>query len=477
MDNLYVLSVGGSGARVLRSLVMLLSAGVDMGRLKKIVPIIIDTDSGGGNLEDSVDLIKRYQRLRKHFWIAGTSAFSVEIAEPDGGFVLPLDGVDQKTFAQYIGYQAMSRESQNLIQCLFDPEKDLKMELRVGFKGKPSMGGIVFEQLQRNPNYINWIQDINQNPADNGLFIISSIFGGTGASGFPAIIKSIRSQQGAIAQSHIGSLSILPYFTLKPNPESTIDPASFYAKSRSALKYYLHNLLGDNSLDSHYWIGDSKMAIYDNHEGGKKQNNPAYYVELVGAMMLRHYAIKTNPQQRPSRCQEYEYGLDAPQDETQITFKHLGVDDRSKLAPALTSLYLAYRYLNHYDVLDSSSTPQPWLKDVHNQLDPTLLGELKEHLAAYIQWLREMSTADGRRFAPITIDQEVDELYSSVKDYEIKKGFFGGLLSSKPINDFTERLNKRKPNGNLNQEQAHHHLLKVLTEVGRDIAAEEIKLK
>ena len=63
MKEVYVLAIGGSGARILRSLVMLLAAGVETGA--KIVPIIIDPDEGAGNLSETIQLLELYQRIRE----------------------------------------------------------------------------------------------------------------------------------------------------------------------------------------------------------------------------------------------------------------------------------------------------------------------------------------------------------------------------------------------------------------------------
>ncbi|WP_222597207.1 hypothetical protein [Chitinophaga pinensis] len=43
--NIFVFGVGGTGARVLRSLTMLLASGVKLNNTNKIIPIIIDVDA------------------------------------------------------------------------------------------------------------------------------------------------------------------------------------------------------------------------------------------------------------------------------------------------------------------------------------------------------------------------------------------------------------------------------------------------
>ncbi len=59
MSKLYVFGIGGTGSRVLRSLTMLLSAGVECG-VDTIVPIIIDRDKGNGDYTRTYNLIEKY---------------------------------------------------------------------------------------------------------------------------------------------------------------------------------------------------------------------------------------------------------------------------------------------------------------------------------------------------------------------------------------------------------------------------------
>ena len=58
--------------------------------------------------------------------------------------------------------------------------------MKVGFKGNPNIGSIVLNQFTRSNEYKEFAQSFNDGDA---IFIINSIFGGTGASGFPLLLK------------------------------------------------------------------------------------------------------------------------------------------------------------------------------------------------------------------------------------------------------------------------------------------------
>ena len=58
----FVFGIGGTGARVLRSLTLLLASGVEC--KSDIVPIIIDPDMNNGDLTRTVSLMQRYIAIK-----------------------------------------------------------------------------------------------------------------------------------------------------------------------------------------------------------------------------------------------------------------------------------------------------------------------------------------------------------------------------------------------------------------------------
>lgn len=64
MSKLYVFGIGGTGARVLKSLTMLLAVGVKLGA-NEVVPIIIDPDFSCADLTRTIDQMKRYKKIRE----------------------------------------------------------------------------------------------------------------------------------------------------------------------------------------------------------------------------------------------------------------------------------------------------------------------------------------------------------------------------------------------------------------------------
>ena len=122
MNEVYVLAIGGSGARVLRSLVMLLAAGVEPNA--KIIPLIIDPDSGAGNLSQTIELLKLYTQIREEAQVDNADplvTFSTPIEMlPGAGYQVQLDQIAGTKFREYVDLGvAMSGSSQALLRSLF----------------------------------------------------------------------------------------------------------------------------------------------------------------------------------------------------------------------------------------------------------------------------------------------------------------------------------------------------------------------
>lgn len=468
---IYLFAIGGSGARVLRSLTMLLAAGVELPQGTELVPIILDPDQGAGNLTETIGLLESYKSLRdKAKTVGHLTTFTSDVSPlPDQGFLIPLPGVANTKFQDYIGLHAgMSEASQALIRALFSQE-NLDLDMQVGFKGNPNIGSIVLGQFVETKVFQDFMYDFAQAGGDKRIFIISSIFGGTGASGFPTLLKSLRANRGLIGDAHIGALSLQPYFAVQNDPSSAIDSTTFYAKTRAALNYYRENIIQNGDIDDFYFLGDTAPDTLDNEEGGAAQRNPAHFIELAGALSIVDFAHKPQRQQGARRAaQMHEFGVAT--DATQLRFESLGSDTQRLLACPLTAMYLMRRYVERFDL---ESSADAWLKSIQPTLDPVFVAELKDFLGEYEQWLRELGSSAGRSFAPIHLDQTADNLFDCVEGYPVTLGFMD-KFSKQNYALYTDRLNDRAKK--VGEPQTEGELLNILSDVSYDLCVQKIGL-
>jgi len=162
-------------------------------------------------------------------------------------------------------------------------------------------------QLRRNDsNQDSWETLTNQISGDlHGgkspkVFLCGSIFGGTGASGFPTIGKLIAEDLKNKKDVKIGGLLMLPYFQFpsqKSEQQIFSRSEEFLLKTETALRYYsIKNL----KISPIYLLGAPNSTSIDNFStGGGNQRNPQHYLELYGALALRDFIFtEASPQQQ-----------------------------------------------------------------------------------------------------------------------------------------------------------------------------------
>lgn len=456
MSKLYIFAIGGSGSRVLRSLTMLLASGVEM--KSDIVPMIVDPDANNGDLTRVVEEMRLYKSIRSELTYNENTKnrfFSTKIdsLNNDGQFLLPLEGTSGVHFDSYIGLNTMSRDNQAMMKMLFS-DSNLSSTMDVGFKGNPNIGSIVLSQFTQSTTYRTF--ETNFVPGDK-VFIISSIFGGTGASGFPLFLKTMRtSKNSALVSCPIGAISLLPYFNLKDNPKSSIKADSFVTKMKAALNYYEKNVTGNGTLNEMYYLGDQISGKpYDNCDGGNKQRNDAHVIELFAALAAIDFDSKVYPPNLNRKTIFHEFGLDASP-KADITFSDLGQKTRLLIMKPLVQMALLNSYLNNREVSHRKS--QFWAKEDKSKLGDSFFRSdffnnfisfkfsNSEIGVGFEHWINQMSKND-KSFAPFADDETIARTDGLAKVIGRKPhyGFFskkGYDLIDQTLNNYFKRLPK-----------------------------------
>lgn len=439
MSKLYIFAIGGTGSRVLRSLTMLFTAGVKS-TSDEIIPIIIDPDFAAADLTRTVELMQTYSKVRKSLTFSSDTKnhfLETQIMEEVPNFRMTIKNGEGRPFSSYIEINGLSRENEALIRALFSDD-NLDSDMQVGFKGNPNIGSIVLNQFAESKEFNAFASNFQEG---DKIFIVSSIFGGTGASGFPLLLKTIRGFSGpnkALLQSApIGAISVLPYFGLEQDKNSKIDSTTFIAKTRAALSYYNANISGNNSVDNLYYIADDIKNCYSNSEGGVTQQNAAHLIELLAATAVLHFDANSVQQQHTSSSptHTYEFGTNEAADAYQFTDFHPVT--RKLLSAPLTRLMIFSRYCR--EVLSNAIGKQPWSKTL--SLDDTFFSspfatDIRKLTDAYFDWLIELRN-NNRSFAPFELDAKNPE--ASVRGLQPHYGF---LKFSKGFDLINDELNK-----------------------------------
>lgn len=386
MAKLYIFGIGGTGSRVLRSFTMMMAAGVNLG-VDEVVPIVIDPDASNADLTRTISLMNTYRTVHAslNFIDQNSSTFfRKELSQKVSNYTLHIRDTDDKEFQQFIDLSSMDKATQAMMRMLFS-EKNLNASMEVGFKGNPNMGSIVLNQLVSSPDFTDFANDFEQG---DKIFIISSIFGGTGASGFPLLLKTLRTgttfpNHDLINNAEIGGISILPYFKLETDTASEIDSSTFISKTKSALAYYENNISKNRDINALYFLADDMTNTYENHEGGTAQQNDAHLIEFLAATAIVDFSLKEHP-----GTTNKELGLRDLMGA--VTFDSFHEAQKRLLFTPLTSFTMMANCLNYKWSYYSSNAFNANNKHFGGLYDSTFMSALKSITAQYLAWLGEM---------------------------------------------------------------------------------------
>lgn len=401
----FVFCIGGTGLRVMKSIIMLMAAGADTNGYT-VIPIIMDPHM---SLEEKKELQIRIDNYISIYRASITHSDQTE-APLKGFFGAEMKklkdlnnekndqnelGGKHETFGEFLGKGKIQDSDINryFIETLFS-EKSLDSSLDVGFKGNPNVGTVVLGDMIEGAD---WFDAFKRHCGqDDRVFIISSIFGGTGASGYPLLEKKIKNikDNDCVKNCLMGALTVLPYFDLE-DPAATgsdIDSKNFITKAKSALSYYENTVASDYL----YYIGEkSKNVHYENNE--EEQKDRAHFIELVGATALFDFLTKDKPDKRQYLSRAIK------EDSDTMTLASLG-EPYSGVVKNVADFMLLNKLI---EILPE----EKWFPLKHKSergfdngfYNSYGFRKLKEFSHDFVRWYGELAT-NRRAFAPLNTD-------------------------------------------------------------------------
>lgn len=484
--NVFIFAIGGTGARVLRSLTFCLASGIEkIPDETNIIPLIIDYDKDNGDKRRTIDLLDTYTAIRNKAYEG------VELKAGDRNFFHPvirhlsdvatLDGradvgvrpsyeftfgLDDKTtagtFADYIDYTNMIGDTyltKDLLSSLYNdelqdsPNTELNLELSMGFKGNPNIGSIVFEELKNDAEFKRFCNTFDA--THDRVFIISSIFGGTGSSGFPRIVDAIHyAGIAGFNQAMVGGCIVMPYFKVNTPEGGAINSNIFNSKQKAALSYYAQPDQNGKSiydkLTTAYFIGDDEATNLPYSEGRDTQKNDAHIVEFLSALSVLDFICKDKATLELEAVRYREYGLPKNiNDGEKFNFTNFDADDYEDYLQFLFTMGLTFKYYKDYVANDTISEKEAYYKTLG--LSSKVGGGMYKHLEDFIDdfnsWIDEMACQrDGFKpflHRPRNEDSQAvvaNDLYEYVVGYEAPTG---GMFSRGAVyKDFSAYCNE-----------------------------------
>lgn len=303
MPKNFLVGIGGSGARITESALFLAASGLGP---DKLFLFLIDPDKGNGNLGRTLKLMSSYLECRKDFqpYNESIKLFHTDLVVPENekDRVWSIFDKTNMTLSEWIGYDGLNEESQkdekDMMSVLFS-NQELTTKLDQGFRGHPSIGSVVMTELPENnyPFKLLWDELPEGKAFDVRLFLVGSVFGGTGAAGFPTLghrntLKfnankgAVINEKESISRILLGGALILPYFKVVKNDNQTdmhVTSGDFPIATKAALEFYdTKDSLG---FDQVYFVGDSlSQGVGEFSVGSTSQENNPHYVEIVSTL-------------------------------------------------------------------------------------------------------------------------------------------------------------------------------------------------
>lgn len=181
--------------------------------------------------------------------------------------------------AASIKQMAQSHGADQLLARALFTSTEANLEYSEGFRGHPDLGVLFFSDLlgsleearaQGLPDELNSLIDCMEDDLARGgevrLLLVGSIFGGTGASGIPALSKYLNARFAASRERFImGAALMLPYYSVPASGVDTdreiaVDSGEFLDKARTALQYYgMEGMIRDGEEDTR-GIFDARLS-------------------------------------------------------------------------------------------------------------------------------------------------------------------------------------------------------------------------
>ena len=138
--------------------------------------------------------------------------------------------------------------------------------------------------LEEDETWSTFRKKISGDDGGAKVFLAGSIFGGTGASGFPTIAQIVKKELDV----KLGGALLLPYFKFpddKGDGELKAKSDEFLMNTQTALKHY-HIWNQTGIYDAVYLFGDESRTDVENALGGPEQTKkwPHNFIELYAAL-------------------------------------------------------------------------------------------------------------------------------------------------------------------------------------------------
>lgn len=518
MANIFVIGIGGTGMRCIEAFTHLCAIG--MFDNTDVHLLALDTDKDNGNFSRLKNLKESYLKTKgvnkKQFTLNDTF-FSANLHyyqfSPDYSKLSTFD-----TLYNYGDTKYRNPEVAAIADLLFT-DNAKAFDLKHGYRAQTHLGSMlmyhsIIAEVKNNDksDLRRFIQELitASNSGNPRVFILGSVFGGTGASSIPIIPKAIKEAASLISDAmdiernaYFGATLLTSYFSFslpsdKEKQQQKVIATSdkFALNSQAAMMFYEADETVKKTYQKFYMMGTEGMEWQPSKvkdktiTGGESQENDSHYVELLSAFAAYHFF---NSPEEGTDCAQlvglHDLKMDGRVEYLYRTFNEngkidfidfVGSEKKEELAKKL-GLFTALSYLTLLDKYDFFLQAQTGdLKKVkiegYEDIDPEEVKNLKRYMTLFHfginsnevidGWLRQVyrSAGGGDKFL---LNPEVfgcnsikelekfnfnDKLFQKNSDFERFK-FKTGLLGNIYDSFIKAFINTKEPEGVANKNE------------------------
>src|SRR6266404_2203854 len=218
MSENYLIAIGGTGSRCMQAVIYLTAAGLFQSPMRIL---IIDPDQNNGDSVKTRSLADNYHALHlapqprqaeRKRRVVGYSklgepvlfqaSLNLKTGEDKAQHSIFWHNPNpaQRRFGEVIQYPSQRDEFKKFLDLFYEPN-DLEMVLDVGYRGRTNVGAVALKQDLESTSNIPEVGlrefleklNIDLQSKEVRVFVMGSVFGGTGAAGLPTISELIAS--------------------------------------------------------------------------------------------------------------------------------------------------------------------------------------------------------------------------------------------------------------------------------------------
>lgn len=316
-NEFFVLGIGGTGMRCIESLIHLCAMG--MFDNTTIHLLALDTDKNNGNFARLKELKEAYNGVKGNDVASRQALKDTFFSANLKCYEFSPDYERKSTFKEVFNYgdtQYNKSEEADLANLVLTNDVE-EFNLRHGYRAQTHLGSLmmyhsILEAASSNESsqLKNFLSELTR-AAQNGnpkVFILGSVFGGTGASSIPIIPQAISKAAeminggsvNVLNRAYFGSTLLTAYFSFKApsgqelSQQKVIATSEKFAlNSQVAMMFYNDDPTVKSTYQKFYMMGTSNMSwdpmmrqsdeVKATITGGSEQKNDSHFVELLAA--------------------------------------------------------------------------------------------------------------------------------------------------------------------------------------------------